>query len=126
MHHTQVLFEKKHEIKYAVELDEFGWYNYTMYYRRGSVFCRVWLNSKTFTHAIFLTHGNHATHAKILTHATHVKILWTHDTHATHVTHAKMLWTHATHATHAKVWPMPPTLPRHPRDLADSFGYHSD
>ena len=70
-----------------------------------------------------MIHGNHATHAKILTHATHAKILWTHDTHATHV---KILWTHATHATHAKIWPMPPKLPRHQRDLADSFGYYSD
>ena len=42
MHHTQVSFGlKKCEIKYAVELDEFGWYNYIMLYRRRSVFCGV-------------------------------------------------------------------------------------
>ena len=42
MHHTQVSSGlKKHEIKYAVELDEFGWYNHIMFYRRRSVFCRV-------------------------------------------------------------------------------------
>ena len=67
-----------------------------MFYRRCSVFCRVWLNSKTFTHAAFLTHANHPTHPKILTHTTH----------------AKILWTYTTHATHAKIWPMPPTHPR--------------
>ena len=92
-----------------------------MFYRRRSVYCRVWLNSKTFTHITFLTHANHATHAKISTHATHAKILWTHATHAkiarqNFMAHA----THATHATHAKIWPTPPTNPRHPRDLADS------
>ena len=91
-----------------------------MFYRRRSVYCRVLLNSKTFTHIAFLTHANHAINAKISTHATHAKILWTH------ATHAKILWTHVTHATHAKIWPTPPTLPtsptnpRHPRDLADS------
>ena len=70
MHYTQVSFGlKKHEIKYAVELDEFGWYNYITFYRRRSVFCRVWLNGKTFTHAHFLSHA---------------KIFWTHATHATH------------------------------------------
>ena len=94
-----------------------------MFYRRYSIFCRVWLNSKTFIHAAFLAYVNHATHAKILTQATHAKI----STHATYVTHAKILWTHATHATHAKIWPMPPThsrYPWHPRDLADSLDYN--
>ena len=97
----------------------------TMFYRRRSVFCRVWLNSKTFNHAAFLTHANHAIHAKMSTHATHAKILWTHakiSTHSTHVTHAKILRTHATHATHAKIWPTPRTHARHPRYLADSSG----
>ena len=44
----------------------------------------------------------------------HVKILWTHATHATHaifLTHAKILQTHAIHATHAKVWATPRTNP---------------
>ena len=102
---------------YDLELDEFGWYKYIMFHRRRSIFCRVWLNSKTFTHAALLTHANHATHAKTWTHGTHAKILWTH---ATNVTHAKILWTNA---THAKIWPTLstlPTNPRHPRDLADS------
>ena len=68
MHHAKVSFGlKKHEITYASELDEFGWYNYIMFYRRRSVFCRLWLNSKTFTYTAFLTHANHATHAKIST-----------------------------------------------------------
>ena len=89
-----------------------------MFYRRRSVYCRVWLNSKTFTHITFLTHANHATHAKISTHATHAKILWTHATHAKIARQNFMA--HATHATHAKIWPTPPTNPRHPRDLADS------
>lgn len=44
----------------------------------------------------------------------HVKILWTHTTHATHITHPKILWTHATHATRAKIWPMSPTLRWYP------------
>ena len=112
------------ESKYAVELDEFGWYNYIMFYRRRSVFCRVWLNSKTFTHTDFLTHANHATNAKILTHATHAQLSWTHAVHtkiSTHATHAKILW------THAKIWPTPlmhPRYPRHPRDLADLLQFH--
>ena len=105
-----------------------------MFYRRCSIFCRVWLNSKTFTHAVFLTHANHATHAKISTHATHAKMLWTHVTHpkiwihVTHVIHAKILWTTLPTPTtlkfdprtHAPILPTPPTNPRHPRDLADS------
>ena len=37
-------------------------------------FYRVWLNSKTFTHVVFLTHAIHAIQAKISTHATHAKI----------------------------------------------------
>ena len=100
-----------------------------MFYRRRSVFCRLWLNDKTFTHTAFLTHANHATHAKISTYVTHAKILWNHATHAKistqaiHVTHAKILWTHATHATLAKIWPTLPTNPRHPRDLADWFSH---
>ena len=101
-----------------------------MFYRRRSVFYRVWLNSKTFTHTAFLTNANHATYAKISTHATHAKILWTHATHAkisvhaTHITYAKILWTHATQAPGAQIWPTPPTHPRYPchsRDLADSY-----
>ena len=94
----------------------------TMFYRRRSVFFRVWLNSKTFNHAAFLTHANHAIHAKMSTHATHAKILWTHAKISTHATHAKILRTHATHATHAKIWPTPRTHARHPRYLADSSG----
>ena len=94
-----------------------------MLYRRCSIFCRVWLNSKTFTHAVFLTHANHATHAKISTHATHAKMLWTHVTHpkiwihVTHVIHAKILWTilptpttlKFDPRTHAPILPTPPT-----------------
>ena len=92
--------------------DEFGWCNYIMFYRRRSAFCRVWINSKTFTHAVFLTHANHATHVKMLwTNATDAKI----STYATRVTHAKILWTtryplhprqNLSHATHE------PTQPR--------------
>ena len=78
-----------------------------MFYGRHSVFCRLWLNSMTFTHTAFLTHTNHATQAKVSTHATHAKILWTHATHTTHATHAPTL-------------PTPPTNPRHSRNLADS------
>ena len=73
-----------------------------MLYRRCSVFCRIWLNNKALTHAVFLTHAKMSTHA----------------------THAKILWTHATHATHAKIWPVAATHPCyscHPRDLADSI-----
>ena len=73
-----------------------------MLYRRCSVFCRIWLNNKTLTHAVFLTHTKMSTHA----------------------THAKILWIHATHATHAKIWPMPAMhlcYSHHPRDLADSI-----
>ena len=106
-----IWIKNKKRSTYDLELDEFGWYKYIMFHRRRSIFCRVWLNSKTFTHVAFFTHTNHATHAKI-------------STHVTHVTHAKILWTHSTHATHAKIWPTPPThpsYPRHPRDLADSF-----
>ena len=31
-----------------------------MFYRRRSVFCILWLNSKTLTHTAFLTHAKHA------------------------------------------------------------------
>ena len=80
-----------------------------MFYRRRSVFYRVWLNSKTHAiflpHFNFLTHATSATHAKILrTQVTHVKI----STHATQDTHAKILWTNATHPTHANVDPRDP------------------
>ena len=110
MHHTQVSFRLKNtkSIKYAVELNEFSWCYYIMFYGRHSVIW-VWLNSKTFPHASFLTH------AKVSTHATHAKILWAHatdtkiSTDATYVTHAKVLWTYNTHATHEKIWPTPPT-----------------
>ena len=60
-------------------------YNYIMFYRRRSVFYTVWLNSKIFSHAAFLTYANYATHAELL-------------------------WTHAIHSIHAKIWPISPTL----------------
>ena len=76
-----------------------------MFHRRRSVFCRVWLNSKTFTRAPFLTHA---------------KILWNHGTHAKISTHAT---TSPTSKFYRPTPPTPPThprYPRHPRDLADS------
>ena len=101
--------------------DELGWCNYIMFYRRRSAFCTVWINSETFTHAVFLTHANHV--KMLWTHATDAKI----STYATHVTHAKILWTtryplhprqNLSHATHE---PTHPRYPCHPHDLADFF-----
>ena len=80
--HKDVIWIKKNtkQSKYAVELDEFSWYNYIIFYRRRTVFCRLWLNSKTFTYTAFLIHANQATHAEISTYVTHDKLLWTHPT----------------------------------------------
>ena len=90
-----------------------------MFYRRRSVFCRLWLNSDTITHPAFLTHANHANHVTRpnFDPRSHAKILWTHSTHtkiSTYATHANNLRTHGTHATHS---PKLPKHPRHPRDF---------
>ena len=104
MHHTQVPFGLKNtkQSKYAVEVDELGWCNYMMFYRRRCVFYRVWLSSKTFINAAFLTHAKNFDPRyprKIFMDSCYPRYPCQNLTHATHA----------------------PRNPRHPRYLADSL-----
>ena len=94
--------------------DELGWCNYIMFYRRRSAFCTVWINSETFTHAVFdprqprqnVMDPRHRRQNFNLRHPRHPRQNFMDDTLPTPPT-AKSEPRHP--RTHAPTLPMPPT-----------------
>ena len=101
----------------AVELVEFGWYTEIIFYKRHSIFYRVWLIARHLNPCHFFA----ALHFFDPRHPCHPRHPCQNFMDPRYPRHSRQILIHAPART---ARPTRPTSPRNPRNLADSVEYY--